>query len=52
MTETGESLDDKVLFDNLSIVSAPTFLTKVLWMAGWFPVNASYNGDFNLGCKS
>ena len=51
------SLDVKVLFGNLSLVRAPTFSsrTKVLWMAGYspgYPVNASENGDFNLGCES
>ena len=50
-------LDVKVLLGNLSLVSAPAFSsrTKVLWMAGYslgYTVNASENGDFNLGCKS
>ena len=45
------SLEIKVLFGNLSLVSAPGFSsrTKVLWMTGYspgYPVNASENGDF------
>ena len=48
------SLDVKVLFGNLSLVSAPAFSyrTRVLRMAGYspdYPVNTSENGDFNLG---
>ena len=51
------SLDVKVLFGNLSLVSAPAFSsrTKVLQMAGYsssYPVNATENGDFNLGSES
>ena len=46
------SLDVKVLFGNLSLVSAPAFSyrTKVIQMARsspGYPVNASENGDFN-----
>ena len=51
------SLDVKVLFGNLSLVSAPAFSsrTKVLLMTGYspgYPVNASENDDFNLGRES
>ena len=51
------SLDVEVLFDNLTLVHAPTFSfrIKALWMAGCspgYPVNASENGDFNLGYES
>ena len=46
-----------VLFGNLSLVRAPTssLRTKALWMASYlpgYPVNASENDDFNLGCES
>ena len=50
---TTQSLDVKVLFGNLSLVSAPAFFlsrTEVLQMEGYspgYPVNVSENGDFN-----
>ena len=53
------SLDAKVLFGNLSLVRALVVVlssrTKALRMAGYshgYPVNASENGNFNLGCES
>ena len=51
------SLDVKVLFSHLSLVRAPTLSSrlKALWMVDYspgYPVNASENGDFNLGCES
>ena len=51
------SLDVKVQFGNLSLVSAPTVSsrTKAVWMARYSPGYPDYNsenGDFNLGCKS
>ena len=47
------SLDVKVLFGNLSLVSAPAFFHLEPKHFGWpgYPVNASENGKINKAAK-